>query len=89
MCLFRTKIEGGERRYNLSKVIVHPAYGKADPHDSDIALLKLERPAVFNTYISPVCLPTQDEKVAVDTKCYVTGTQLYLTTSCYNCTNNF
>ncbi|KAF3703112.1 Plasminogen [Channa argus] len=43
------------------------------PNGADIALLKLERHAIINDKVLPVCLPEKDYIVPSDTECYVTG----------------
>ncbi|XP_077590689.1 plasminogen isoform X2 [Stigmatopora nigra] len=44
-----------------------------EPFGADIALLKLERPAVINDKVLPACLPEKDYVVPSGTECYVTG----------------
>ncbi|XP_029352647.1 plasminogen [Echeneis naucrates] len=43
------------------------------PNGADIALLKLERPALINDKVLPVCLPEKDYIVPSGMECYVTG----------------
>ncbi|XP_040920313.1 plasminogen isoform X2 [Toxotes jaculatrix] len=43
------------------------------PNGADIALLKLQRPAIINDKVLPVCLPEKDYIVPSGTECYVTG----------------
>ncbi|XP_071323347.1 plasminogen-like, partial [Trachinotus anak] len=43
------------------------------PNGADIALLKLESPALINDKVLPACLPERDFIVASGTECYVTG----------------
>ncbi|XP_069028459.1 plasminogen [Embiotoca jacksoni] len=43
------------------------------PNGADIALLKLEVPALINDKVLPACLPEKDFIVASGTECYVTG----------------
>ncbi|XP_047194110.1 plasminogen [Hippoglossus stenolepis] len=43
------------------------------PNGADIALLKLESPALINDKVLPVCLPDKDYVVPSGTECYVTG----------------
>ncbi|XP_049913459.1 apolipoprotein(a)-like isoform X27 [Epinephelus moara] len=43
------------------------------PNNADIALLKLQSPALINDKVLPVCLPEQDYIVPARTECYVTG----------------
>jgi len=55
----------------VAKVIKHERYNIPKTMDNDITLLKLEKPAVINDYVSPVCLPKTD--VPDGKMCYVTG----------------
>lgn len=52
----RHRDEGTELDLPVAETFTHPNY---DPStmDHDIALLRLETPAIFSTYILPVCLP--------------------------------
>ncbi|XP_044024914.1 plasminogen [Siniperca chuatsi] len=43
------------------------------PNGADIALLKLQRPALINDKVLTVCLPEKDYIVPSGTECYVTG----------------
>ncbi|XP_062267408.1 plasminogen isoform X2 [Platichthys flesus] len=43
------------------------------PNGADIALLKLESPALINDKVLPACLPDKDYIVPSGTECYVTG----------------
>ncbi|KAK5852637.1 hypothetical protein PBY51_006489 [Eleginops maclovinus] len=51
---------------NLDKLIL-------GPNGADIALLKLQSPAIINDKVLPVCLPEKDFIVPSGTECYVTG----------------
>jgi len=64
------KNDGSERNHNVAQVFRHQDY---DPRhlNNDIALLKLSTPVLFNKYVKPVCLPT--EEVDPGTDCYITG----------------
>uniref|UniRef100_A0A672YFE5 Plasminogen n=1 Tax=Sphaeramia orbicularis TaxID=375764 RepID=A0A672YFE5_9TELE len=44
-----------------------------EPNGADIALLKLQNPAVINDKVLPACLPEKDYIVPSRTECYVTG----------------
>ncbi|CAJ1077938.1 plasminogen [Xyrichtys novacula] len=43
------------------------------PNGADIALLKLQTPALINDKVLPACLPEKDFTVPSGTECYVTG----------------
>ncbi|XP_063989284.1 chymotrypsin-1-like [Diachasmimorpha longicaudata] len=49
--------EGGES-YKISCCIVHPDY--EDWHYEDIALLRMEKPILFNSFVVPIPLPQED-----------------------------
>ncbi|KAK9531254.1 hypothetical protein VZT92_010689 [Zoarces viviparus] len=58
--------EASKQDKNLNKLIL-------GPNGADIALLKLESPALINDKVLPVCLPEKDYIVPSGTECYVTG----------------
>ena len=69
----KTKFNRTTEQYmNISKLIQHETYDKYRLNN-DIALLKLSRPAIFNQYVQPICLPLQNEDIAPGTKGTVTG----------------
>ncbi|XP_060771595.1 plasminogen [Neoarius graeffei] len=61
-----TALEPSKQVRDLEKIIKGPA-------GTDIALLKLESPAIINEKVSTVCLPEKDYIVPSETECYVTG----------------
>ncbi|XP_034731339.1 trypsin-3-like [Etheostoma cragini] len=62
--------EGTEQHIMSGKFIRHPDYNSGT-QDSDIMLIKLRRPAILNSYVSPATLPS---KCASDgTMCQVSG----------------
>ncbi|XP_031569989.1 CUB and peptidase domain-containing protein 1-like [Actinia tenebrosa] len=62
-----------EQEFNVSRVIIHESYGSPAHHAHDIALLKLDRPAILNRYVHPVCLPWNIPEVRPGKTCYITG----------------
>lgn len=58
--------EPSKQERRLEKLVVEPG-------GADIALLKLESPAVINDKVLPACLPDKDYIVPSRTECYVTG----------------
>lgn len=44
----------------VSLVSIHPNFGRLAKFDSDLALLTLAEPVVFNTATAPVCLPSAE-----------------------------
>ena len=59
-----------EQNIPAEKIILHENYNHNNLQN-DIALMKLKRPILFNTHVSPICLPDFD--FATGTTCYVTG----------------
>uniref|UniRef100_A0A671NE15 trypsin n=1 Tax=Sinocyclocheilus anshuiensis TaxID=1608454 RepID=A0A671NE15_9TELE len=71
--------EGVEQVFNVSKVLVNYMYSYRT-FDSDIMLLKLEKPAELNANIQPAVLPTSLAPLQGGTVCTVSGwgvTQVY------------
>ena len=66
----RELLEGPEREFDVSKIIIHPGY---NPYslNNDIALIKLKAPIMMDRYRTPVCLPTKPPKFGAT--CYITG----------------
>ncbi|PKU26798.1 trypsin-3- hypothetical protein [Limosa lapponica baueri] len=62
--------EGTEQCINSAKAFIHPNYD-ASSHDSDIMLLKLQKPARFTDHIRPVALPRRCP--SPNTECIVSG----------------
>ncbi|XP_008311742.1 plasminogen [Cynoglossus semilaevis] len=58
--------EPSKQQRRLDKLVL-------EPNGADIALLKLESPALINDKVLPVCLPEKDYIVPSGTECYVTG----------------
>ncbi|KAM3603515.1 uncharacterized protein V6R79_023870 [Siganus canaliculatus] len=58
--------ETSKQERNLEKLILEPS-------GADIALLKLQDPALINDKVLPACLPQKDHIVSSGTECYVTG----------------
>ncbi|CAJ1086875.1 LOW QUALITY PROTEIN: coagulation factor VII-like [Xyrichtys novacula] len=52
--------EGTEQTIQVAEIIMHENYVKSTA-DSDIALLRLASPIVYNTYAVPVCMPTRPQ----------------------------
>lgn len=66
----RNTNEGTEQEIRVSRIVQHPGYGRLN---NDIALLQLSKPAMFNKRVQPVCLPSQGEKPAIGSTCFITG----------------
>jgi len=48
--------------YKASDIRLHPDYDLAT-HKNDIALVKLNRPVIYNSFIRPICLPKTNMEV--------------------------
>jgi len=64
--------EGSEQNVVVKTVIPHPDYNP-QTFDNDIALLELSQPVLFNNWVKPACLPTQDIEGKANQACYITG----------------
>jgi len=64
--------EGTETEIGVSKIIVHKNYTRSRL-DSDIALIKLNRPVPFGQFVGTVCLPEKIDTVPLGTECFITG----------------
>ncbi|EDO49948.1 predicted protein, partial [Nematostella vectensis] len=69
----RTSNIGTEQDIKVSKVILHPSYGKPVTLAHDIALLKLEKSATVNNNVHTVCLPFNGPAPSDCTHCWITG----------------
>ena len=67
-----TLYERSETEVRVSAKFQHPDFD-LETVDSDIALLKLERPVESTPYIQPACLPPPKKDLPPGTECYVTG----------------
>ncbi|XP_030576884.1 plasminogen-like isoform X2 [Archocentrus centrarchus] len=61
-----TATESSKQERRLEKMVL-------GPNRVDIALLKLERPAIINDQVQPACLPEKDYIVSSEAECFVTG----------------
>ncbi|KAM4859029.1 serine protease 40-like [Thomomys bottae] len=63
--------------YSLQKTVyklfVHQDYDKYSPQGSDIVLLQLHTPVVYNSHVLPVCIPSNTTKLLPDRACWTSG----------------
>ena len=66
---------GTEQDITVSKIIVHENYQNPYTYSNDIAILKLEKPAVLGVGVGLVCLPDIKNILPVDLNetCWITG----------------
>ncbi|GAA48401.1 Plasma kallikrein [Clonorchis sinensis] len=70
------EIDAQQAEYEIAKIVTFPqtdTSGDDSTFKSDIALLKLARPAVLNEYIQIVCLPYPEEVFLEGQMCSVAG----------------
>jgi len=48
--------------FDVEEVIFHESYGKPKPFQNDIAVIKLSKDVIENDFVSPVCLPFNDDE---------------------------
>ena len=73
----RTKQEKTDQYFEVSQLYIHKRYQTISGYGHDIGLIRLSRPAVLNKTVGLVCLPEQDNRVAVNTLCYLTGNGVF------------
>ncbi|XP_068100122.1 serine protease 27-like [Hyperolius riggenbachi] len=56
----------------VKRIIVHPVF-TVEGASGDIALIELNNPVTFNTYILPICLPSPNITLPGGTLCWATG----------------
>ncbi|KRX99891.1 Ovochymase-1 [Trichinella pseudospiralis] len=67
-------VKNAERTQQKSRVKAYiPGDYSVYTFVNDIALLKLEKPFVFNKFVHPVCLPKFNESLPIGYKCMVAG----------------
>lgn len=68
--------EHNEQEIRVKRAIKHPLYYIPYALNNDIALLELEKPAIFNDRVGIACLPSVNAELPVNdpnTRCYITG----------------
>ena len=66
----RGHLDPEEKTYSVKKIIAHPNF-KFYSMISDVALIELPAPVLFNNYVKPVCLPSTAGKVGE--QCVISG----------------
>lgn len=69
----KSELERGSVQRNVSEIILHPNWRYAsEKWDADLAMLVLESPVSFSTFIQPVCLPKEIDNI--ENEQYKSGT---------------
>ena len=55
----------------VTEIHIHPNYESI--YNSDIALLRLQRPLIRSPYIKPVCLPWDQREFVPSSYCFIAG----------------
>ncbi|XP_075223331.1 venom protease-like [Lycorma delicatula] len=58
---FLKKDDAGSNDYEIANIIVHEDYDEPT-HENDVAIIVLARPARYNIYVQPACMPTPGEE---------------------------
>ncbi|XP_057305015.1 chymotrypsin B-like isoform X1 [Hydractinia symbiolongicarpus] len=69
----RVTYDNSEQTFKVTKMIRHRRYDQPTIFNNDIAIMKLDKPAMFTPNVQPVCLPRQNEVVGVGKLCYIAG----------------
>ena len=68
---------GTEQDFKVVKIISHSSYHTPLRYSHDIALLKLEKPAILNKAVGLVCVPDGNSPAMpvdnLNKKCWITG----------------
>ena len=76
--MFRDKHDSGEQKYEVEKFWIHQKYDNDYPHyGHDIALVKLKKPVQMSKNVGIACLPKKDEKIPLNSKCYIAGKRTF------------
>lgn len=69
----RKTVDGDEQVYRAVRAFHHPDWMRPSELNNDMALIELDKPAVFNDHVQPICLPDADSEIPAGTQCYITG----------------
>ena len=66
-------LSGNEQHFKCKQIIIHEKYEADAPFDKDVALLRLDKYAVYNDHVRPLCLPDSGTVLKDQDRCTVTG----------------
>lgn len=65
--------DGNEQVINVRRIISHPRYSRSSLVN-DIALIELTKPAMINSRVQPICLPSKGSRPRIGSRqCYLSG----------------
>ena len=67
--VLNSRRDGPEQIFRVQKIIMHKDYDTYEL-ENDIALMKLDRPALLTKQVSLICLPDQDNYVPIGKTVY-------------------
>jgi len=74
----RNDVDGDEQVYYATTAFHHPNWMRPTQLNNDVALIKLNKPVVFNKHVQPICLASSDDVPTVGKECYITGWGQYM-----------
>lgn len=66
-------VSRNEQHFKCKRIIIHDEYAIDAAYDKDIALLQLDKYAVFDDHVRPLCLPDSSRVLTDQDLCTVTG----------------
>lgn len=69
----RTKADDNTQDIEIDNIYVHHKYRAVREFNNDIALIKMKRPALLNTYVKSICLHDIDWTIEEGDRCYIIG----------------
>nr|XP_020643360.1 transmembrane protease serine 6 [Pogona vitticeps] len=61
-----------EVSFKVNRILPHPYY-EEDSHDYDVALLQLDHPVIYSSFIQPICLPASSHLFEPGLLCWISG----------------
>ncbi|XP_035171335.1 ovochymase-1 isoform X2 [Oxyura jamaicensis] len=67
------QVDRQEQSIPVLHVFIHPEFNRLHYMDCDVAVLRLQHPALFGDEVQPICLPHRDEDFEVGMLCVTSG----------------